>query len=239
MLNRHEYKINKDLTVQSIFVGNEGQKIIIADNLLENPHGMVDFAAQNENYERYTGHCNFYPGIKLPAPKQYSDALMALIKPVLVNEYEGISADWEMNKADCAISLITIKPENLRKVQLTPHFDSANTYQFAILLYLCDDSHGGTAFYRHNATGYETITQDTRRNFEDHYFKEIEEKPQRREYFTESDEHFTRIGLVDAKFNRMIIYRSCLLHSPYINSAHSINSNPRAGRLTVNSFVAF
>ncbi|WP_157672140.1 DUF6445 family protein [Cellvibrio sp. PSBB006] len=233
------FQINTQLLVKSFSVGIEKQKVLIIDNFMQQPEHMVDYASARENFEHYTGHCNFYPGIKLPAPKEYSDSLMAVIKPILAQGYEGISLAWDMNKADCSLSLITIKPESLRKVQLMPHFDSTNPYQFALLLFLCNETHGGTAFYRHNTTGYETITQEKRKSFEDIYFREIEEKPLKKEYFTDSDERFTKLGVADAKFNRMIIYRSCLLHSPYIDSTYSVDDNPKTGRLTANSFVAF
>jgi|GEM_PF-47992 len=233
------YRFNDNLQIQSVTVGDEQQKIIIVDDVLQNPHALVDFAINKHEFEHYKGHCNFYPGIRVPAPAEYSTALMQVIRPILLNEYADISAEWELNKAECSLSLITVKPENLRKVQATPHFDSANTYQFAILVYLCDESHGGTAFYRHNATQYETITHNNRKTFEDNYFKEIELTPIKKQYFTDSNERFTKIGLVDAKFNRMIIYRSCLLHSPHINPDQSVDADPRTGRLTVNSFFAF
>ena len=234
-----QYAVNQSFKVESAFVGNERQKILTIDNFLTAPQVLVDFAAKSDNYERYSGHCNFYPGVKLPAPVDYSNNVMEAIKPVLIREYSGISSDWEMNKANCSISLITVEPDKLRKVQLMPHFDSANPYQFAILLFLCDERHGGTAFYRHNATGFETITQQTRTKFEEIYFKEIEAQPLEQKYFTESDERFTKIGVANAKFNRLIVYRSCLLHSPYIDAKVSVNPDPLRGRLTVNSFVAF
>ena len=233
------YKINSNIQLHSFTVGNEQQKIIVVDDFLQEPAAMIDFAVAKNQFEQYKGHCNFYPGIRVPAPAEYSTALTPIIHSILLKEYEGIDADWEINKVECSLSLITVKPEELRTVQSTPHFDSANSYQFAILVYLCDESHGGTAFYRHNATHCETVTHDNRKSFEDIYFKELKESPTKKGYFTESDERFTKIGLVNAKFNRMVIYRSCLLHSPYINPNQSVDSNPRTGRLTINSFFAF
>lgn len=233
------YMLNDDLQIKSFTVGNEQQKIIIVDNLLQQPQAMIDFAVSKNEFEKYKGHCNFYPGIRVPAPADYSAALTPAIHSILIKEYEGIDLDWKMNKAECSLSLITVKPEDLRTVQSTPHFDSANTFQFAILVYLCGEEHGGTAFYRHNATNYETITHENRKHFEEVYFKELKEKPIQKGYFTESNENFSKIGMVSAKFNRMVIYRSCLLHSPHINPTQSVDPNPRTGRLTINSFFAF
>lgn len=233
------YQLNNNPQIKTFSVGNEQQKIIIVDDFLQQPDAMVNFAVRQSEFEKYKGHCNFYPGIRGPAPAEYSATLTPFIHSLLIKEYEGISPDWEINKAECSLSLITVKPDELRTVQSTPHFDSANSFQFAILVYLCSEEHGGTAFYRHNATNYETITHEKRKNFEDIYFNELKESPIRKGYFTESNKNFSKIGLVDAKFNRMIIYRSCLLHSPYIDPNRSVDSNPLTGRLTINSFFAF
>ncbi|BFM21584.1 DUF6445 family protein [Gilvimarinus japonicus] len=238
MSHQTPYTLNAESHVEIANFGNENQEVIIIDNFLKNPQALVDFAVQKGDFEQYQGHCNFYPGIRLPAPQEYSREIMPKIKSLLLSTYNGLSADWELNKADCMMSLITIKPENLRKVQSTPHFDSANPYQFAALLYLCNEDHGGTAFFRHNQTGYETIAFEDRKKFEAIYFNDIERAPVKRGYFSDSNEYFTRIGKVDAKFNRMVIYRSCLLHSALVGDK-SIDSNPKTGRLTVNSFVAF
>lgn len=233
------YLLNENLQINSFTVGNEQQKIIVVDGLLQQPQNIVNYAASKNEFERYKGHCNFYPGIRVPAPTEYSAALAPVVHSILLSEYEGIETDWELNKTECSLSLITLKPEDLRKVQSTPHFDSANPYQFAVLVYLCNETHGGTAFYRHNATNYETITHETRKKFEDIYFKELETSSINRGYFTESNAYFTKTGLVNAKFNRMVIYRSCLLHSAHINPNQSVDSNPLTGRLTINSFFAF
>lgn len=238
MNDQDEYKLNQHLNINTMLIGNEQEKILIIDDLTRNPKALVTYATQENGFDIHKGPCNFYPGIKLKAPTTYSDALMPVIKKIITSHYEAISPDWEMHKAECAMSLITIEPEKLRVVQTTPHFDTANPYQFAVLLYLCNESHGGTAFYRHKATGHETIKRDIRKEFEDIYFKEIETKPTKKSYFTESDDYFEKIGLVSPKFNRMVIYRSCLLHAAHIEPS-SVNPDPRTGRLTINSFVAF
>ena len=135
---------------------------------------------------------------------------------------------------------MTTKPEDLGLNQRVPHFDTSDINQFAVLLYLCDQSHGGTAFYRHNATGLEFVTPQTCDQYLDTFFAELKENEPPKKYFSDSDEHFTKIGFLPAAVNRLVIYRSCVIHSPYlINTEHSINADPLTGRLTVNTFVAF
>ncbi len=109
----------------------------------------------------------------------------------------------------------------------------------AILLYLCDGRHGGTGFYRHNATGLQQITEATREAYLDTYYDEINARRPAQRYFDNSDDQFTLLGLIPAKFNRMVVYPGSLLHSACINPAISLSTDPRAGRLTLNSFYDF
>lgn len=239
MPKHNQYILNNNLSVDTITTGITNQKILVIDNVLKTPEALVEFACNHPFVPYPTMQFNKgYPGIRLLAPADYSQSLMETIKPILTSEFD-YPKDAELGKTECSISLMTVKPEDLALTQLTPHIDTNNFHQFAILLYLCNESHGGTAFYRHNATRLETITQDTSEAFIKHYFDEINHKRPKQEYFSESNEYFTKTGMVSVRFNRMVIYRSCLLHSSYIRPERSIDTNPRTGRLTVNSFVAF
>ena len=233
------YAMNKDLVVQSIRVGDEGEKILIIDNIMINPQVMVDFAAEKAGFYLYKKEGNFYPGIRLPPPRGYYDSLMSVIRPILNAEYT-IADTAKTIKDECSISLLTLKPEELSKMQSLPHFDSVNPHQFALLHYFCDAKHGGTAFYRSNLTGYETVIAERFEHYKTTFIKDLEDNgAPKSEYITDTNERFTRIGGVDVKYNRLIIYRSCLLHSACVDPNFSINPDPRTGRLTANSFVAF
>lgn len=234
------YALNPNLSIKLLNSAHAIQKIIVVENFLANPQALMDFAVTNnfEPYPRATSGKG-YPGVRLTPPNEYSLAITEFIKPLIQREF-GIAANVEMRKSECAISLMTLKPEELSPAQCVPHFDTSNINQFAIILYLCDQIHGGTAFYRHNATGFEFITPSTSDQYFDNLFAEQKIRPPARKYFTDSDSQFTKLGILPANFNRMVIYRSCTLHSPYLtNIEHSINSDPRTGRLTVNTFVAF
>jgi hypothetical protein len=239
MAAHNPYGLNPDLSIKLLNIASNMQKVIVIENLLQNPQALIQFAAEN-NFEPYPRIASGkgYPGVRLTPPNEYSLPIAEFIKPIIQKEF-GIIDDIEMRKSECAISLITTKPEDLGTVQRLPHFDTSNTNQFAALLYLCDGSHGGTAFYRHNATGLEFITPQTSEYYLNIFFAELEKQHPPPEYFSNSDERFTKIGFLPAAVNRMVIYRSCVLHSPYINPEKSVDSDPRTGRLTVNSFVAF
>ena len=232
--------LNKNLSIRLLNATHSMQKVVVIENLLQNPQALIDFATQH-NFKPAPGQAagKGYPGIQLVPPTAYSQAITEFIKPLIQQEF-GISADLEMRKSECAISLMTLKESELSPAQCVPHFDTSNINQFAIILYLCDQSHGGTAFYRHNATGFEFVTPQTSDHYFDKFLAELKAHPPAQKYFTDSDAQFTKLGVLPAAINRMVIYRSCTLHSPFlINPEHSINPDPRTGRLTVNTFVAF
>lgn len=233
------YAMNKGLVVESVSVGTEGQKILVIDNLMINPQLVIDFAVEKAGFYLYKKEGNFYPGIRLPPPKGYYDCLMDAIRPILNAEYD-IAQNAKTIKAECSISLVTLKPEELSKMQSLPHFDSVNQNQFALLHYLCSEKHGGTAFYRNNLTGYETVTRERFEHYTSSFVEDIQKNgPPKQEYIVDTNERFTKIGSVNVKYNRLIIYRSCLLHSGLIDPAISVDPNPLTGRLTANAFVAF
>lgn len=240
MLPKTPYRLNKTLDIKILKVGKEQQKVIVIDDLLKHPDALVNFAITHQFTPYPTPQPGTgYPGVRLTAPAEYSSELMSFLRELLVTEFQQ-DPSIEMRKAECCLSLTTKQPEELGQIQLTPHFDTSNYNQFAILLYLCQQEHGGTAFYRHNKTGFETVTPDRSNTYMNIYFSELKEIKRQQAYFTESDEQFTKINHIDAQFNRLVIYRSCLIHSPYISNPDiSVSSDPATGRLTANSFVAF
>lgn len=223
--------------IRSVAIGNH--HAVIIDDLLADPHRLLEVAATSAyapypNLESRKG----YPGIRAEAPAEYSHTIAELLVPLIQTNF-GVPEELPMRKSMCAFSLTTLPPEELGPLQRTPHFDASTPHHMAILLYLCDGRHGGTGFYRHNATGLQQITEATREAYLDTYYEEINARRPAQRYFDNSDAQFSLLGLIPAKFNRMVIYRGSLLHSACINPALSLSTDPRAGRLTVNSFYDF
>ncbi len=223
--------------IQSVSIGEH--QAIIMDDFLVDPHHLLELATRSAfapypNLESKKG----YPGIRAEAPMDYSKSIAELLVP-LINANFGVPEELPMRKSMCAFSLTTMRPAELGPLQCTPHFDASTPNHMAILLYLCDGRHGGTGFYRHKATGLQQITDATREHYLDTYYAEINTKHPAQRYFDDSDSQFTLLGLIPAKFNRLVVYRGSLLHSACVNPAISLSANPRAGRLTVNSFYDF
>lgn len=223
--------------IQSVQIGEH--QVVFIDNFLENPLAVVEAASQ-VSFAPYPGVADRkgYPGIRAPVPADYSANLTALMEPLIRLNF-GVPEALDLRKSECAFSLTTMQPDELGPLQRTPHFDASTPHHMAVLLYLCDGAHGGTAFYRHKATGLQQVTADNREAFLDTYYAELNARPPAQRYFDDSDEHFEFLGMMPARFNRLVIYRGSLLHSAVVNPQLSLSSDPRTGRLTANSFYDF
>ena len=223
--------------IRSVTIGEH--QAIIMDDFLADPRHLLEIAG-NGTYTLYPNleSRKGYPGMRCEAPAEYSQTIAELLVPLIHTNF-GVPEELPMRKSMCAFSLTTQAPSELGPLQCTPHFDASTPYHMAILLYLCDGRHGGTGFYRHNATGLQQITEATREAYLDTYYDEINARRPAQRYFDNSDDQFTLLGLIPAKFNRMVVYPGSLLHSACINPAISLSSDPRAGRLTLNSFYDF
>lgn len=225
--------------MQTLYVGNENSKIICIDNFLAEPELLVE-AAASSRFSPYpvAAQRKGYPGLRAPAPAMYGELLRNQVVDIVKQEF-AISADRQLTMLQEAMCLMTLPAAELGPLQTIPHFDASNPRFFATLLYLCGEEHGGTAFYRHNRTGFETITPERSDNYLDSCYEELNSFRREKRYFSESDQFFTKIGFVPARFNRLIIYQGCLLHSPNILSSLSISADPKVGRLTANVFFSF
>ncbi len=223
--------------IQSVQIGDH--QVLLIDDFLEDPQALLE-AACSTQFELCPGvmQGKGYPGMRSPAPLEYSVSLTELLDPLIKANF-GVSEDLPIRKIPCTFSLTTVPPSELGPLQRKPHFDASRPNHFAVLLYLCGEEHGGTGFYRHKVTGLQQITREVMEPYSKVFVDEVERRPPPARYFDDSDEHFTFLGMVPARFNRLIVYSGGLLHTACVNPALSISSDPRKGRLTVNTFYDF
>jgi hypothetical protein len=212
--------------------------LVFIDDFLEDPQALVD-AASRARFEPCPGADDKrgYPGIRAPVPAAYSERLTELLDPLIKANF-GVPEALPVKKTPCAFSLTTVAPHDLGPLQRVPHFDASTPHYMAVLLYLCDERHGGTAFYRHRATGLQQITAGDLERYGAAVYDEVDRRPAPLRYFDDSDEHFEFLGAIPARFNRLVIYRGSLLHSAIVNPQR-LSRDPRGGRLTVNTFYDF
>ncbi|MFC6632634.1 DUF6445 family protein [Microbulbifer taiwanensis] len=225
--------------MQIIEMGEERNRVIVLDDFLEYPKVLVDFARRAE-FTPYpiAVERKGYPGVRAAAPPNYGELVRSRVDSIVRSQFQ-ISAQDELKTYQEALNLISVPEERLGPLQRIPHFDASDPQFFAVLLYLCDDSHGGTGFYRHNSTGFESITPERCDRYLDCCFEELNSNRRPKKYFSESDDLFTKVGFVSARFNRLVIYRGGMLHSANISGNHSISRSPDSGRLTANVFIGY
>lgn len=134
---------------------------------------------------------------------------------------------------------MTTPPDRLTPIQRLPHFDSTDPGYLALLHYLGGPEEGGTSFYRHRASQFETIDASRLDTYTGMLQEEVREYGlPKRQYFSGTDQQFEKIGGVEARFNRMVIYRGYRLHSGDIAQPERIGAPDAAPRLTINTFLA-
>ncbi|GAA0316564.1 hypothetical protein GCM10009087_28740 [Sphingomonas oligophenolica] len=210
--------------------GNEQQPVVVIDGFAPDPCRFTDDAA----FLSFRPIGEHYPGIRaVVAPVMLRDLLQAL-SPVIADIF-GL-APFEV--IDAFYSLVTTPASALAPIQRLPHFDGVEDGRLALLHYLSPDPRGGTAFYRHRATGFESI--DAARLCT---YRAALDADLRRTglpgpaYIAGDTPLFEQIARFDAVFNRAILYRSTTLHCADIPEDMALSADPSTGRLTVNTFL--
>lgn len=219
-------------------VGNEGNKIVVIDDVCPYPNDLRELATSMAPYEMQ-GAENYYPGIRRnfslndKIAMSYIDNLMKHIEGPLC-EIFGYSK-FRVHKG--SFSLVTLKPDELSQIQRMPHFDFVETNRFAILHYLAHSSSGGTAFYRHKSTGFEYISAERKQKYISTVTDEIKSYPLEESYINKSSALFDQTAAFDDNFNRILVYKSGVLHSGNISPDANLSADPKIGRLTTNLFA--
>ncbi len=215
-------------------IGASDQSLIAIDGFLDSPQTAID-AAVLQKFARITPQ---YPGVRAPLREAVGRAWLAQLAPLLDQWFGGGDATpgrpWTMQ---AWFSLVTSPPHTLAPIQRLPHVDGTDPRQIAMMLYLHHTEHGGTAFFRHRATGLASLTADSWPR----YAAAVQDEVARAglppaAYPTDGAPHFERIHVAEGRFNRAVFYRGNILHSGVIDNAAPLSADPREGRLTINAF---
>lgn len=233
----YDFRLNPRLHVALSHVGRKREPVLAIDGVMRNPQALIDYAAREVEFTPAWNATGGYPGIRAPAPLNYVSTLVRALSPVLEKAFaiEGV----RLTRAECNFSLVTLTPGQLSPLQRIPHIDTVDPLQFAILHFLCDERCGGTAFYRHRATGLETLTEAEQAIYESARDRELAAVPPDPAYIVGSTSHYEQTAAIDARFDRVLVYRGKLLHSGQIAPDANFSADPRRGRLTANIFVNY
>lgn len=226
-------RLHDAFTARLARIGREQQPVLVIDNFVSDPEALVDFAARLPFYPPASG---YYPGVRARAGQAYVAAVMTHLSPIIRELFAAQPMDAEFIESN--FSLVTTPGERLVRLQRMPHYDSPSPYHIAILHYLCRPEHGGTAFFRHGASGVEMVTPAGAVNY--HAMAErdvIEHGEPPSGYLQGGSAAYEQIAAFEAVFNRVLIYRGANLHSGLIPREDLLCADPSRGRLTVNTFV--
>lgn len=212
-------------------MGREGEPLVIIDGF----SGSVAALLEQGRAAVYQAAGASYPGIRSWADPSYLDRRRTLMMQIMQQVFgfvRGVRLDAS------TFSLVTLAEHQLAPLQRIPHYDHAGGEVVAVMHYLMGPDSGGTAFYRHRRTGFETITP----NREDAYNAALAQDelaygmPPAR-YFHGDSDWFEKIDEVEAQPDRLVLYRGRQLHSGVIPDPASLSPDPRQGRLTINMFL--
>ena len=211
-------------------IGRESVPVVVIDDFVPRPDLLADDAAML-GFVPMGVH---YPGVRAVVPPALVRRFVEPLAPLIADVFEV----RDCSVIDALYSLVTTPPEALTPTQRLPHFDGVEPERLALLHFLSGAQGSGTAFYRHRATGFETVTATRLADYERILNGEVRAQgiPDAA-YIAGDTDIFDEISLFEGRYNRALLYPSNALHCARIPDDLNLSDNPATGRLTVNTFL--
>jgi hypothetical protein len=207
----------------------------VIDDALLDPDALVRYAGERSDDFRPLDQKG-YPGICLPAPAELTRALDLFSTRHLRRLFDA----RRILNMHCRLSLVTTPAVELLPYQWLCHRDGAvlaprESIQASVLYLFRDESLGGTSFYvpARPAEEIAVLFSDSKNLAAEEFVRRHRIEPG---YIRGSNDYFTCIGTVLAKWNRLIFYDGSVLHSGHIEAPERLTVDPLQGRLTLNGF---
>jgi hypothetical protein len=213
-------------------IGSEACPIVVIDGFSPDPDALRAQALMRE----FAPASDHYPGVRAAVPADYISVQTSLLARVLKAVF---GATGPARVLDVTYSIVTTPPLGLSLVQRLPHIDATSPDRIALVHYLTPGPSAGTAFFRHRATGYETIDPPRSSRYMAALDAEVRTSGSALDgYISDDTDLFERTHCVEGRFNRALIYRSNMLHSGAITAQTPLSADPVIGRLTITGFLA-
>lgn len=223
--------IGSDIKVQLRRIGDEQQPLLVVDNVLKDPDAMIG-AARAAGF--YTPEHTHYPGLNAPLPESYYRTVVTALRGPIEAAFGLPQAAYLSYFGFFALA--TTGLADAEPIQKIPHHDAPDPGRLAMVHYLFRGDFGGTGFFRHKATGFETI--DASRHAAYVAAAQAELDAGEPAAFPGGEmANYAQVGEAEKVFNRLIVYRCHVLHAALLGSAPG-SADPARGRLTANGFVA-
>lgn len=212
-------------------IGREGNPIVCIDNF----SGRVDDLLLAGRAADFRSGGAGFPGMRAAMSPSYLEHNGDQLVRTIVSTF-GFRQGIALKRA--TYSLVCTPERDLSYGQRLPHFDDASGRVVAIMHYLLGPESGGTAFFRHRRTGFESIDSSRVAAYDAALAKDEKEFGEpAAAYHRGNSERFECIAEIDARPDRLIMYRGTTLHSGSIPDPGKLSSDPGKGRLTINMFV--
>lgn len=211
-------------------IGIEGVPVVVIDDFVPRPDLLTDDAAMLS----FTPMGVHYPGVRAVVAPPLVRRIVEPLAPLIA---EGFGVR-DCTVVDALYSLVTTPPQALTPIQRLPHFDGVEPQRLALLHFLGGADGSGTAFYRHRATGFETVTALRLGHYEATLGREVRDLgvPDAA-YISGDTDLFEEIAVFEGQRNRALLYPSNALHCARIPRDLNLSGDPATGRLTVNTFL--
>jgi len=217
-----------EITAQHI--GRERQPLVVIDGFAPDPDALRAAAIATA----FEPAIHLYPGIRAPLPANYLPDQLPVIAEILAEVFGQPGAAV----IDASFSIVTTPPGKLSIGQRLPHCDAFARGRIALVHYLSEGG-GGTAFYRHRSTGFETVDEARAPIYSGQLDAELRHAAAPPQGYIDGDTPlFERTMRAEARYNRALIYRSFVLHSGAIAPDAALSPDPASGRLTVTGFLS-
>lgn len=228
--------LNPAARIRVMPIGRSAEPVVVVDDALTDPEKAVGAAAALAFAPADEGRGGF-PGIRAKAPFRFASALARGAMPLIESVF-GLAGN-AMSAFDASFSIVTAAPQTLHPMQRIPHIDTRDPRRVAILLYLGRSGIGGTAFFRQDSTGLEQVGPEQFDAYGAARRADLARLTTADGYPDRSTPGYTETAHFEGRFNRLLIYRSCSLHSGILPAGSELSADPRRGRLTANIFVDF
>lgn len=213
---------NEELKVKVEQAGDE--KIIIIDDFYKHPMQVRELA-KHIPATRNPSLMHALPGARVEA-SYYFGHFGYFLTEIITNIYkEDIDLIDRPLIQDClnhATFLINVQTsDEVLTSTRVPHIDNTENARYAVGIYLNtpEECAGGTAFYTfkgEKTVDFLSSTDDDLRGYMYNH-----------SYVQEDDEFWKKIYLAEMKFNRLVVYKQNILHTPYVPAEKFTKENPR------------
>lgn len=212
-------------------IGAEAQPVIVIEDFVPDPEALRARALALA-YQPMGRH---YPGLRADVAPADIAEFCAPIVDLVVDTFDLAGPPALVS---AAYSIVTTQPGDLTPIQRIPHIDGLESARIALLHYLCDKGQGGTAFWRHRSTGFETIDAARHPVYDAALHRDVARhglpSP---DYIRGDTPIYECIARFAAAPNRALIYRSHSLHCADLPRDLDYSPDPARARLTVNTFL--